>query len=354
MRERELLGRHFHAEDARPARLLGLERGVLGHVEASVVLPIDGRPATMIRSPGCRPAVISSRSVKPVGTPVTRRLVWCAWSGRSMTAPSISLSAATKPAPACCRPRRSRTPAARRRRPARWRRAFGIEGAGRDLGAGSDQAGAASSARARCRRRRARWPRSACHARGPRGRRARRSARQLPLRSSHSRQRHRIGRLAAARTVGDGFEDQLMIAAVEVLGDEPIGDRVPGAASSMSPPSTACSASIECGGTRISSTAALSRARRGPTTATLVQARPRAAVGLEPDLLLGDDRHRQIDRRHPHADAAARRARRPGGSGRAADALRCARPRSRPCWPLRRCRTCRRSRTACLRCRPSP
>ena len=33
--------------------------------------PIDGRPATMIRSPGCRPAVFSSRSRKPEGTPVT-------------------------------------------------------------------------------------------------------------------------------------------------------------------------------------------------------------------------------------------------------------------------------------------
>ena len=29
---------------------------------AKVVLPIEGRPATMIRSPFCRPAVISSSS----------------------------------------------------------------------------------------------------------------------------------------------------------------------------------------------------------------------------------------------------------------------------------------------------
>ncbi len=35
------------------------------------VLPMDGRPATMIRSPGCSPEVLASRSVKPVGTPVT-------------------------------------------------------------------------------------------------------------------------------------------------------------------------------------------------------------------------------------------------------------------------------------------
>ncbi|MNN16155.1 hypothetical protein D3C81_1292840 [compost metagenome] len=30
---------------------------------AKVVLPMDGRPATMIRSDGCRPLVFSSRSV---------------------------------------------------------------------------------------------------------------------------------------------------------------------------------------------------------------------------------------------------------------------------------------------------
>ena len=32
-------------------------------LSANVVLPIDGRPATMIRSPGCRPAVMRSRSL---------------------------------------------------------------------------------------------------------------------------------------------------------------------------------------------------------------------------------------------------------------------------------------------------
>src|SRR4030095_13919082 len=65
--------------------------------------------------------------------------------------------------------------------------------------------------------------------------------------------------------------------------------------SSISAPSTACSASTECGGTRISSTAALSRARRGPTTATLASDSATSAVGLRPDLFLGDDGHRQID-----------------------------------------------------------
>ena len=37
---------------------------------ASVVLPIEGRPAMMIRSPGCRPEVISSSCRKPVEMPV--------------------------------------------------------------------------------------------------------------------------------------------------------------------------------------------------------------------------------------------------------------------------------------------
>ena len=34
------------------------------------VFPIAGRPATMIRSPLCRPAVFWSSSLNPVGTPV--------------------------------------------------------------------------------------------------------------------------------------------------------------------------------------------------------------------------------------------------------------------------------------------
>ncbi len=45
-----------------------------------LVLPIDGRAATMMRSDGCRPEVISSRSVKPVGTPVTSSLRACSFS----------------------------------------------------------------------------------------------------------------------------------------------------------------------------------------------------------------------------------------------------------------------------------
>ena len=35
------------------------------------VLPMEGRPATIIKSPPCMPDVMESKSVKPVGTPVT-------------------------------------------------------------------------------------------------------------------------------------------------------------------------------------------------------------------------------------------------------------------------------------------
>ena len=41
------------------------------------VLPMLGRPPTMIRSEGCSPAVRASRSVKPVATPVTAARCSC-------------------------------------------------------------------------------------------------------------------------------------------------------------------------------------------------------------------------------------------------------------------------------------
>jgi len=40
--------------------------------KANAVLPMEGRPAMMISSPGCRPEVMPSRSWKPVATPVMR------------------------------------------------------------------------------------------------------------------------------------------------------------------------------------------------------------------------------------------------------------------------------------------
>ena len=45
-----------------------------------LVLPIEGRAATITRSDRWRPEVISSRSVKPVGTPVTSPLCSCSCS----------------------------------------------------------------------------------------------------------------------------------------------------------------------------------------------------------------------------------------------------------------------------------
>ncbi|MNJ60320.1 hypothetical protein D3C77_560420 [compost metagenome] len=58
---------------------------------AKVVLPIDGRPATMIRSAGCRPLVASSRSVKPVDRPVIASPALNSVSMRSMALTRMSL-----------------------------------------------------------------------------------------------------------------------------------------------------------------------------------------------------------------------------------------------------------------------
>ena len=59
---------------------------------AKVVLPMDGRPATMIRSAGCRPLVFSSRSAKPVDTPVMASLELNRVSMRSMALVRMSLT----------------------------------------------------------------------------------------------------------------------------------------------------------------------------------------------------------------------------------------------------------------------
>ena len=67
MRVIDLLGRHFHAEDGdRRARAGIARRRTRPCSRASVVLPIEGRPATMTRSPARRPPVSLSNSVKPV------------------------------------------------------------------------------------------------------------------------------------------------------------------------------------------------------------------------------------------------------------------------------------------------
>ena len=43
--------------------------------KAKDVLPMEGRPATMMRSPFCSPEVMRSNTVKPVGSPVTSSLL---------------------------------------------------------------------------------------------------------------------------------------------------------------------------------------------------------------------------------------------------------------------------------------
>jgi hypothetical protein len=43
---------------------------LMATLSANEVLPMPGRPAMMIRSPGCMPAVMASTRVKPVGRPV--------------------------------------------------------------------------------------------------------------------------------------------------------------------------------------------------------------------------------------------------------------------------------------------
>ena len=53
----------------------------LAMFSAKAVLPIAGRAATMIRSEGCNPLVLWSRSAKPVGRPVTS-LSWAEFRSR--------------------------------------------------------------------------------------------------------------------------------------------------------------------------------------------------------------------------------------------------------------------------------
>ena len=58
---------------------------------AKVVLPIEGRPAMITKSEGCRPEVISSRSRKPVDSPVISPLRLKSSSIRSTALVSRSL-----------------------------------------------------------------------------------------------------------------------------------------------------------------------------------------------------------------------------------------------------------------------
>ena len=59
---------------------------------ASVVFPIDGRPAMMMSSPRCKPDVILSISMKPVDTPVISLVEWLNKSIRSIVFGRIDFS----------------------------------------------------------------------------------------------------------------------------------------------------------------------------------------------------------------------------------------------------------------------
>ena len=61
--------------------------------------------------------------------------------------------------------------------------------------------------------------------------------------------RDHVGRLAVLDQLGDVAADAAMVVAVEIVARDEVGDAVPGLVVEQQPPSTDCSASIECGGT---------------------------------------------------------------------------------------------------------
>ena len=104
---RELLGRHLEREDADavvgcwrgprlPRRLSAAAAALAAIVIASAVLPMLGRPARITRSDGCSPPSFSSRSVSPVGTPVTRLLL-CSAASTILTVLVSTCGKARKP-----------------------------------------------------------------------------------------------------------------------------------------------------------------------------------------------------------------------------------------------------------------
>ena len=91
------------------------------------VFPIDGRPATMIRSPYCRPAVFRSRSSNPVGTPViglSRR--------DSSSMRSITLTSTSRMATDSCRAAPPRSAISKMRRSASSSRSSAARPSGRN------------------------------------------------------------------------------------------------------------------------------------------------------------------------------------------------------------------------------
>ena len=71
---------------ATEARVPGFTAAYSAMLIASVVLPMDGRPAMITRSPARRPAGLGSKSVKPVANPRSLSGLVCHSSIWSMTA----------------------------------------------------------------------------------------------------------------------------------------------------------------------------------------------------------------------------------------------------------------------------
>jgi len=164
-----------------------------------------------------------------------------------MVAPSTS-RIGTKPEPLRRPFSRSRTRAARPRRRAPWRCGLRFRMRSRPPRRSRGSAAGAARARGRCLHRRGCWPRwsvagqSARYARPP-------VFVGLALGASGTGERDGVAGSARAdsprcrrRSAG--------VAPVEILGTQPIGNRVQVLLSSSRPPRTACSASTECGGTR--------------------------------------------------------------------------------------------------------
>ena len=195
---------------------------------ASVVLPIDGRPAMMMSSPRCKPAVILSISTKPVDTPVISLVEWLKKSSRSMVFGRICFND-TKPEP--------------RRWPALGDLEYALLGAIDDLGCrppfrrvsarrdvaadldelaqhrvvAHDAPVGANVGRAR------RVLDEAREIRQPAGRF------ELPEALQVLADGDGVGRLVALDERGDRSEDQPMVGAIEILGGDDVGDLVPGA-----------------------------------------------------------------------------------------------------------------------------
>ena len=212
-------------------RTLVRDRGVLGDVSASVVLPIDGPARDDHQVAGLQPGGHAcrgrcSRCCRPVSCALRSGAAGRAgrWSRRARRAAARNRTPLRCPALAISNTRRSASSTS-----SVAVRALVFVGAGGDLAADADQLpqqraladDVGVGADVGGGRRVAREP--------ARDTRARRVSSARPLRGQVLGQRDGIARLAALRELGDRLEDELVIAAVEILGAEPVRDRCPSA-----------------------------------------------------------------------------------------------------------------------------